>query len=202
MNPIKYKGQIVITTKLLAAVYGATTKQIKQNFNNHKDNFTEGIHYFHLQGENLRDFKSSLAAVTLANGEVDNIDLVSSNVNTLYLWTERGANRHCKILDTDKAWEQFDNLEEAYFRARQATLPGNISSHIKYLNGVANYLRTQRQIMKDKGCSPFEIAQMDKITCDTYGIPVPECLTTPVPYQMNFLDSELSLSLAAEIIEE
>ncbi len=39
------------------------------------------------------------------------------------LWTERGANRHCKILDTDKAWEQFDNLEETYFRAKEKNLP-------------------------------------------------------------------------------
>lgn len=192
MNPIKYKGETVITTSLLAQVYETNPKQISNNFSRNKNKFQEGKHFFRLTGDELQAFKihSSLRGMA---------DKYSS---WLYLWTERGANRHCKILDTDKAWEQFDNLEEAYFRARQATLPGNISSHIKYLNGVANYLRTQRQIMKDKGCSPFEIAQMDKITCDTYGIPVPECLATPVPYQMNFLDSGLGLPLAAEIIEE
>jgi len=65
-------------------------------------------HYFLLQSEELRDFKRNL----------DNIE-VAPNVNKLYLWTERGANRHCKILDTDKAWEQFDNLEETYFRVKE-----------------------------------------------------------------------------------
>ena len=38
----------------------------------------------------------------------------------LYLWTHRGASRHCKILDTEKAWEQFDNLEEAYFNPQSS----------------------------------------------------------------------------------
>ena len=44
---------------------------------------------------------------------------VAPNVHRLYLWTERGANRHCKILDTPKAWEQFDNLEETYFLVKE-----------------------------------------------------------------------------------
>lgn len=42
----------------------------------------------------------------------------AQNLNKLYLWTERGANRHCKILDTDKAWQQFDVLEETYFKVK------------------------------------------------------------------------------------
>ena len=50
---------------------------------------------------------------------VNDIDLVAKGTSQLYLWTERGANRHCKILDTDKAWEQFDNLEETYFKVKQ-----------------------------------------------------------------------------------
>lgn len=55
--------------------------------------------------------------------EVNDIPLVAPNVNQLYLWTERGANRHCKILDTPKAWEQFDNLEETYFLVREQRKP-------------------------------------------------------------------------------
>ena len=98
--PIEHNGVRVITTELLAQVYETDTNNIKNNFNNHKDNFREGVHYYLLKGDELRAFKR----------EVNNIDLVAPNVNQLYLWTERGANRHCKILDTPKAWEQFDNL--------------------------------------------------------------------------------------------
>lgn len=62
-----------------------------------------------MQGEDLRLFKD----------RVTDSPLVGKNANQLYLWTERGANRHCKILDTDKAWEQFDNLEETYFKVKE-----------------------------------------------------------------------------------
>ena len=98
--PIEMNNQRILTTQQLAAVYETDTNNIKNNFANHKDHFVEGVHYYLLKGEELRAFKR----------EVNNIDLVKTNVNQLYLWTERGANRHCKILDTDKAWEQFDNL--------------------------------------------------------------------------------------------
>lgn len=99
------EGQTVITTAQLADVYGTTAKNITNNFQRNKDRFTEEKHYFILQGEELREFKSK----TSERG----VPLSSSN--SMYLWTRRGASRHCKILDTDKAWEQFDYLEENYF---------------------------------------------------------------------------------------
>lgn len=58
-----------------------------------------------LRGEELRAFKNM----------VEDFDLVGKNANQLYLWTRRGASRHCKMLGTDKAWEQFDALEENYY---------------------------------------------------------------------------------------
>lgn len=111
-KPIEWKNQVVITTALLAEVYETDAENVKRNFNRHKDNFVEGTHYFLLQGEELREFKD----------RVTDSPLVGKNANQLYLWTERGANRHCKILDTDKAWEQFDNLEETYFKVKQTTI--------------------------------------------------------------------------------
>ena len=107
--PIEHNGVRVITTELLAQVYETDTNNIKVNFNRNKGKFREGVHYFLLQGDSLRAFKR----------EVTQSNLVAPNVNQLYLWTERGANRHCKILDTPKAWEQFDNLEETYFMVKE-----------------------------------------------------------------------------------
>lgn len=106
---VDYKEQRVLTTKQLADVYETTPSTITQNFNNHRSYFIEGKHYYMLKGESLRDFKNY----------IDNIYVVDKRTPHLYLWTERGANRHCKILDTDKAWEQFDNLEDTYFHVKQ-----------------------------------------------------------------------------------
>lgn len=115
IKPIEWKNHVVITTALLAKVYGTSEQQIQQNFNNHKDNFIEGKHYYYLQGEELKEFKRYFDNIEEALG-------ISKFTPQLYLWTERGANRHCKILDTDKAWEQFDNLEENYFTGQQETV--------------------------------------------------------------------------------
>ena len=68
--PIEHNGVRVITTELLAQVYETDTNNIKNNFNNHKDNFREGVHYYLLKGDELRAFKR----------EVNNIDLVATPV--------------------------------------------------------------------------------------------------------------------------
>lgn len=106
---IQHNNQRVLTTKQLADVYETTSQAISQNFINNQKHFVEGVHFYLLKGQELRDFKNYF----------DNIELVGKRSPHLYLWTERGANRHCKILDTDKAWEQFDNLEYAYFRVKE-----------------------------------------------------------------------------------
>lgn len=110
--PVEYQTQRILTTKQLAEVYQTTEGNISNNFNNNMDHFTEGKHYYLLEGEALREFKRNSYGIGIA-----------PNVNKLYLWTDRGANRHCKILDTDKAWEQFDNLEETYFKVKESALP-------------------------------------------------------------------------------
>lgn len=121
---VEWGGQVVITTAQLAEVYGATTNNIKDNFSRNKDRFTEGKHYILLTGQSLREFKNQAAES----------DLVSKNTSQLYLWTRRGASRHCKILGTDNAWEQFDYLEENYFdrqEGKQQALPLTLQQQIQ-----------------------------------------------------------------------
>ncbi|HBF1248096.1 TPA: ORF6N domain-containing protein [Clostridioides difficile] len=108
LQVIERNNERVLTTQQLADVYETDSRNISNNFNNNKDRFIEGKHYFLLQGDDLKNFKG-------IHTEYENLKFASK----MYLWTERGANRHCKILDTDKAWEQFDNLEETYFKVKQ-----------------------------------------------------------------------------------
>ena len=112
--PIEYKSQRILITEQLAEEYGADVRNIHDNYGNHKDNFIEGIHYYYLEGDSLKAFKESLP---------DDIGEPIKFAPRLYLWTERGASRHCKILDTDEAWEQFDRLEETYFNPAKHNLP-------------------------------------------------------------------------------
>lgn len=114
LQTIEYADNRVLTTQQLAEVYETDVKNIQTNFNRNKDRFIEGKHYYILEGEELKNFKSSLPAESRQPLKF---------APQLILWTEKGADRHCKILDTNKAWEQFDNLEETYFRVKERTIP-------------------------------------------------------------------------------
>ncbi len=133
LTVLEFNNERILTTKQLAFIYQTDVNNVQKNFSNHKSKFVEGKHYFFLEGEELRSFKRDL----------NNIQLVPNNVNQLYLWTERGANRHCKILDTDKAWEQFDYLEETYFNAREQQLPNNLFGQIELIAAGATNLNNR-----------------------------------------------------------
>ncbi|HGG6426287.1 TPA: ORF6N domain-containing protein [Salmonella enterica subsp. enterica serovar Kottbus] len=98
----------VITTELLASLYGAEINSIQQNFKRNADRFIAGKHFFKLEGNALRDFKNRLT-----DGQS-----VAKHTRTLILWTERGAARHAKMLETDQAWDVFEKLEDCYFNLK------------------------------------------------------------------------------------
>lgn len=110
---LEWKGQRVVTTAQLADIYESTETQIKQNYGNNEKRFNEGEHFYFLKGDELKEFKRL----------VENFDLPFMGnlkyTSQLYLWTRRGASRHCKMLGTEEAWEQFDALEENYYNPKK-----------------------------------------------------------------------------------
>lgn len=112
----------VLTTEQLAQVYETEVKVISNNFNRNQEKFIDGKHYFKLEGDDLRAFKG-------IHQNDENLKFTSK----LYLWTRQGASRHCKMLGTDKAWEQFDILEESYFNQSQNLLTNNLSPQLQLL---------------------------------------------------------------------
>lgn len=101
---INYQNQPVLTTAQLAGFFGVDCNNIQQNFKRNLSRFVEGKHFFKLTGADLKNFKQLTDSKT-----------VSRNTKNLILWTERGAARHAKMLDTDHAWEVFEQLEDSYF---------------------------------------------------------------------------------------
>ncbi|MDC9606389.1 ORF6N domain-containing protein [Xenorhabdus griffiniae] len=107
---VEYRGQRVVTTEQLAAGYGVDVNNIKVNYHRNQDRFIEGKHYFDIEGDELRDMKNW---VSLSNS-------VGKRARSLRLWTERGAANHSKMLETDQAWNYFDDLTEFYFTRRDS----------------------------------------------------------------------------------
>ncbi|OBU11688.1 ORF6N domain-containing protein [Morganella psychrotolerans] len=126
---VYHRDQKVITTESLAVGYGATSKQITNNFNRNKNRFEEGKHYFLVEGDDVEILRTSFRGLQ-----------ISSKARSLYLWTERGASRHAKMLETDQAWDYFELLEETYFNSRKNTvMPGN------YIEALENLLKSEKE---------------------------------------------------------
>lgn len=54
--PIEHNDQRVLTTAQLAEGYGTESGVISKNFNNNKERYIEGKHYYKLGGNNLKEF--------------------------------------------------------------------------------------------------------------------------------------------------
>ncbi|EBS5589003.1 ORF6N domain-containing protein [Salmonella enterica subsp. enterica serovar Panama] len=106
LSPITYNQIPVITTELLAQLYGTEILNIQVNFTRNKERFVEGKHFFKAAGEELKNLRLALSKSQ---------NLISTKTRSLILWTERGAARHAKMLETDQAWEVFEKLEDCYF---------------------------------------------------------------------------------------
>lgn len=171
---VEWNGERVITTAQLADVYGTDTNNVQNNFSRNKDRFVEGKHFYLLKGEELRTFKR----------EVTNSDLVKSNVNQLYLWTRRGASRHCKILDIEKAWEQFDCLEENYFNPHsQHTVTYQYPVSPAAMESATNAGRLFERIMRRESAAPHDIAYTVKHLFNQVGIDIPDCAVKIPAYE-------------------
>lgn len=107
---MRHSGMPVMTTALLAKEYAVETTLLINNYQRNQARFLAGVHFFKIEGEELKSMKDSISQRD-AVGE----PLIKPKAKSLMLWTERGAARHAKMLDTDKAWEVFGKLEDSYF---------------------------------------------------------------------------------------
>ncbi len=107
---LEWQGVRVVTTKILAKGYGTDADNIKKNFSRNAERFCEGKHFYKVIGDDLNNLR-----VTLSNSQ----NPISPKARSLILWTERGAARHAKMLETDQAWAFFEKLEDSYFRQKE-----------------------------------------------------------------------------------
>lgn len=146
---IENNGQRVLTTAQLAESYGTDSKVISYNYSNNKNRYTEGRHYYRLRGDALRAFRE--------------FHDLPTNINTLYLWTEKGALLHAKSLNTDKAWEVYDFLVDNYFKpVRQ--LPQ--MSAMEMIAGIANNAVQLERVQAEQAKQIAELQQKSAETSD------------------------------------
>ena len=132
LSPITHNQIPVITTELLAQLYCTEINNIKVNYTRNSERFVEGKHFFKVVGDELK-----ILRVTLSNSQNLQPSLrglqISPKARSLILWTERGAARHAKMLETDQAWDVFEKLEDCYFSQCEK----NTGKQGKKLNGLS-----------------------------------------------------------------
>ncbi|EBX1067484.1 ORF6N domain-containing protein [Salmonella enterica subsp. enterica serovar Oranienburg] len=142
LSPITHNQIPVITTELLARLYGCSVECIHRNHHRNKDRFAEGKHYIIAKGADLQNLKISLR----------DFQSIAPNVRKLILWTERGAARHAKMLETDQAWEVFEKLEDCYFSQKRPPAMANVglSEDREYLLSVRSGRLEMRPLAPDE----------------------------------------------------
>ncbi|EEY8575631.1 ORF6N domain-containing protein, partial [Escherichia coli] len=89
---LEWQGVRVVTTETLARGYGTTPTRIQQNYNRNEERFVEGKHFFKIKGDEIKSLRLSFSELQ-----------ISPKTRSLILWTERGAARMSKIVDTEQA---------------------------------------------------------------------------------------------------
>ncbi|MGL9751887.1 MAG: ORF6N domain-containing protein [Symbiopectobacterium sp.] len=149
LSPISHNSVPVITTELLAQLYGIEAIRIQQNYMRNAERFIECKHFYKLKTTKLRELKHRLSLSESVK--------IAPNVRSLILWTERGAARQAKMLETDQAWEVFQQLEDCYFNTERANNPSQYqpearepltaddTSHLaRFICGISNGFRFER----------------------------------------------------------
>lgn len=179
LSPITHNQIPVITTELLAQLYGTEPVRIRQNHHENKDRFVEGKHFFKVVGDELRNLRVALNYSQ---------NPISPKVRSLILWTERGAARHAKMLETDQAWEVFERLEDCYFSQKQPASSATKHSYPAHSNNVPAFRYLIKLTYKDTltgqvetftggANSPDEIIQG---TAKRFGMYITEMIVMPV----------------------
>ncbi|MEB5953691.1 ORF6N domain-containing protein [Escherichia coli] len=138
LSPITHNQIPVITTELLAQLYGAEVKNIQNNYARNAERFIEGKHFFKVAGDALKNLRVALNYSQNLQPSLRGVQ-ISPKARSLILWTERGAARHAKMLETDQAWDVFEKLEDCYFRQKDPSAP--VSCQKSYDTRVLCYQR-------------------------------------------------------------
>ncbi|EPZ2974839.1 ORF6N domain-containing protein, partial [Escherichia coli] len=93
LSPITHNQIPVITTELLAQLYGAEVKNIQNNYARNAERFIEGKHFFKVAGDALKNLRVVLNYSQNLQPSLRGLQ-ISPKTRSLILWTERGAARH------------------------------------------------------------------------------------------------------------
>lgn len=104
VNVVEYKGQRVITFKMMDDLHERPEGTARRNFNTHKARLTEGEDYFKVCADEIRTHKI--------------VEISAKSHEDVTLLTEAGYSMLVKSFTDDLAWQVQKELVKGYFRAK------------------------------------------------------------------------------------
>ncbi len=155
----EYAGQRVVTFADIDTVHQRAVGTASRNFRENRKRFIEGVDYFVLIGDALRDYKQST-------------NFVGRRINELHLITETGYLMLVKSFTDDLAWSVQRELVNNYFRKKlvaesdglpfdpkvfEPTVLLYVIDIIKRLSVYGQYklMKSIYTIIKDKKCMKY-----------------------------------------------
>lgn len=104
------EGKKAILVKEIANIHGRELSEINRRINENRIRFKDSV--------DIVDLKSEEFAMLLKHSGIYTQNSINASKN-IYLLSERGYAKLLKILEDDKAWEQYDKLVDGYFQMRE-----------------------------------------------------------------------------------
>jgi len=121
VNRIEYKGQPVITFRMVDELHDRPEGAARHSFNRHRAQFEEGYHFFDLPFDEW----STLTAVNNINGGPDTAVPLTDGCpdtgqrNPIKFFTQAGYLMLVKPFNDERAWKVQDCLVRSYFKAKE-----------------------------------------------------------------------------------
>lgn len=103
------KDRMCILAKTVAEIHGIELKTVNQNIKRNEKHFRVGIDIIDLKNSVTQSYPLS---------ELGFNKQTIANSRNIYLLSERGYAKLIKIMDTDKAWDIYEELLDNYFHMR------------------------------------------------------------------------------------
>lgn len=129
------KDRMCILAKTVAEIHGAKVGDVNASIKRNEKRFKDGI--------DIIDLK---VAINLVNSEILSQLGINQNAynasKNIYLLSERGYAKLIKIMDTDKAWDIYEELLDSYFHMReekeeQTKMETNVTKQVDFTFGEA-----------------------------------------------------------------
>ncbi len=142
---IEYKGYRVITLSMMDRLHHRPEGTARRNFNENKDKFEEGKHFFHIDYQELRSLNEFRTAGITANSQ------------GIIVITERGYLMLVKSFNDDFAWEVQDQLVDSYFDNKKPMSTAEFL--VKQANLILEHDNKIRKLEQRQSSSEIHLAE-------------------------------------------